>query len=38
LISGTTIMGDGRVALIMDVAGMVRFAERQILSKPFNSN
>jgi two-component system chemotaxis sensor kinase CheA len=38
LISGTAIMGDGRVALIMDVAGMVRFAERQILSKPFNSN
>jgi len=29
LISGSTIMGDGRVALILDVAGMVRFSERQ---------
>jgi two-component system chemotaxis sensor kinase CheA len=38
LISGTTIMGDGRVALILDVAGMVRFSERQILSKPFSPN
>jgi two-component system chemotaxis sensor kinase CheA len=38
LISGTTIMGDGRVALILDVAGMVRFSERQIAEKSFNLN
>ena len=34
LISGSTIMGDGRVALIFDVAGMVRFSERQIAPQP----
>ena len=33
LISGSTIMGDGRVALIFDVAGMVRFSERQIAAQ-----
>jgi two-component system chemotaxis sensor kinase CheA len=27
LVSGATIMGDGRVALIVDVAGLVRFAD-----------
>ena len=27
--SGATIMGDGRVALILDVAGLVQFADRQ---------
>jgi two-component system chemotaxis sensor kinase CheA len=27
IVSGATIMGDGRVALIMDVAGLVRFAD-----------
>jgi two-component system chemotaxis sensor kinase CheA len=29
LFSGTTIMGDGRVAIILDLAGVVRHVERQ---------
>jgi two-component system chemotaxis sensor kinase CheA len=29
VISGSTVMGDGRVALILDVAGVVRLAERR---------
>ena len=29
VVSGATIMGDGRVALIVDVAAIVRFAERE---------
>jgi two-component system chemotaxis sensor kinase CheA len=29
VVSGSTVMGDGRVALILDVAGIVRHAERQ---------
>jgi two-component system chemotaxis sensor kinase CheA len=28
LFSGATIMGDGRVALILDLAGLVRFVDR----------
>ena len=28
LFSGTTIMGDGRVAMILDLAGLVRYAEQ----------
>ncbi len=31
VVSGATIMGDGRVALIMDIAAVVRFAGRQSL-------
>ena len=27
VVSGSTVMGDGRVALILDVAGMVRLAD-----------
>jgi two-component system chemotaxis sensor kinase CheA len=27
IVSGATIMGDGRVALILDTAGLVRFAD-----------
>jgi two-component system chemotaxis sensor kinase CheA len=34
VVSGATIMGDGRVALIMDVAAVVRFAERQCREDP----
>ena len=30
LVSGATIMGDGRVALILDVAGLLRFVEQQL--------
>jgi two-component system chemotaxis sensor kinase CheA len=29
VVSGSTVMGDGRVALILDVAGVVRLADRQ---------
>ncbi|MGO8699320.1 MAG: chemotaxis protein CheA [Limisphaerales bacterium] len=29
LVSGATIMGDGRVALILDLAGLIRFANEQ---------
>jgi two-component system chemotaxis sensor kinase CheA len=29
VVSGATIMGDGRVALILDLAGVVRFAEKR---------
>src|SRR5690606_5874502 len=29
VLSGATIMGDGRVALILDVPGLVRFVEKQ---------
>jgi len=29
VISGSTVMGDGRVALILDIAGVVRLADRQ---------
>ena len=29
VVSGSTIMGDGRVALILDITGIVRLAERQ---------
>ncbi|MGA2117975.1 MAG: chemotaxis protein CheW [Bryobacteraceae bacterium] len=29
VVSGATIMGDGRVALVMDIAAVVRFADRQ---------
>jgi len=29
VVSGSTVMGDGRVALILDVAGVVRLAQRQ---------
>jgi two-component system chemotaxis sensor kinase CheA len=29
VVSGATIMGDGRVALILDTAAVVRFAECQ---------
>jgi len=32
VVSGATIMGDGRVALIMDIAAAVRFAGRQCLA------
>jgi two-component system chemotaxis sensor kinase CheA len=28
LVSGATIMGDGRVALILDLAGLVKFADQ----------
>jgi two-component system chemotaxis sensor kinase CheA len=28
VVSGSTVMGDGRVALILDVAGVVRLADR----------
>ena len=28
VVSGTTIMGDGRVALILDVSAVVRLADR----------
>jgi two-component system chemotaxis sensor kinase CheA len=29
VVSGSTVMGDGRVALILDVAGIVRLADRR---------
>jgi two-component system chemotaxis sensor kinase CheA len=29
VVSGSTVMGDGRVALILDVAGVVRLAGRR---------
>jgi len=29
VVSGATVMGDGRVALIMDIAAVVRYADRQ---------
>ena len=29
VVSGATIMGDGRVALIMDIAAVVRHADRE---------
>lgn len=35
--SGGTIMGDGRVALILDLAGLVRAAERTRTASPVNS-
>ena len=34
LFSGTTIMGDGRVAIIIDLAGIVRHVERAALRGP----
>lgn len=34
VVSGATIMGDGRVALIMDIAAVVRFADRQCRVAP----
>jgi two-component system chemotaxis sensor kinase CheA len=34
VVSGATIMGDGRVALIMDIAAAVRFADRECQSAP----
>jgi two-component system chemotaxis sensor kinase CheA len=35
--SGATIMGDGRVALIVDVAGLIRHADR-LCSRPLDSS
>lgn len=32
VVSGATIMGDGRVALVMDIASVVRFADQQCWS------
>jgi two-component system, chemotaxis family, sensor kinase CheA len=34
VVSGATIMGDGRVALIVDIAAVVRFANRQCQAAP----
>jgi two-component system chemotaxis sensor kinase CheA len=34
VVSGATITGDGRVALILDIAGLVRFASRTDLAPP----
>lgn len=34
LFSGTTIMGDGRVAIIIDLAGVVRHVERSVPGRP----
>lgn len=33
VVSGATIMGDGRVALILDVAAIVRYADREQVSR-----
>ncbi|MGB8169327.1 MAG: chemotaxis protein CheA [Chthoniobacteraceae bacterium] len=36
LFSGTTIMGDGRVAMILNLAGILRYATAQPASRPIN--
>jgi two-component system chemotaxis sensor kinase CheA len=38
VVSGATIMGDGRVALIMDVAAVVRYADRQCRETPVGTS
>jgi two-component system chemotaxis sensor kinase CheA len=34
VLSGATIMGDGRVALILDVPAVIRFADRRCRAVP----
>jgi two-component system chemotaxis sensor kinase CheA len=37
-VSGSTVMGDGRVALILDVAGVVRLAESRCRDSAFSGD